>query len=200
MFSGDKPLLDACLRGEPGAWEEFVRRYSRLVYWSINRTLDRSRFAGRTDLAADLFQDSFRKIFDRKEMLRLDDPAGVKKFLVVLAANLTLDRLKALSREEGRSVFIDAAEEGAPAFESLESPGAGPADMAHAREKEAVVAGVLETLSPKERACLEMSVFDGRSHREIGLVLGLPQDTVSSLVRRTKEKVRQKLVEKGLSG
>lgn len=197
-FPGDKALIEACLRNEAGAWDEFIARYSKLVWWSVQRSLGRTRFAGRHDVASDLFQEVFGKIFEKKEVLRLEDPSGLKKFIVVLSANLTLDRVKALSRLEGRSVFLDADdEESLSDAGPIEAPEPGPAEAAQSREKEAAVAEALETLSPKERACLEMAVFDGQSHRQIALLLGLPPDTVSTLIRRAKDKVREKFEKKG---
>ncbi len=198
-FENDETLLAACLRGDAGAWDEFVTRYSRLIYWSIRQTLRESRYGGREDLVGDVFQDVFGKIFERSAMLRLNDARNIRKFLVVLSANLTLDRLKSISRLEGKSIYLDDPQEGAgtgavPVY-AIE---AGPAEAAGRNEKQTLVAEVLGSLGAREKACLEMHFFDDRTHREIGLVLGLPQDTVSSIIRRAKEKIKDKFIKKGL--
>ena len=202
VFGGERALLAGCLRGERGAWDEFVRRYSRLVYWSIGQTLQESRFFGRGDLTGDIFQDVFQKIFEKKLLARLDEAGNIKKYLVVLSAHLALDRIKSISRLENKSVFVDAEageEDGGRPPEAIEAPPQGQPDQVAAHhEKRAVISGILDGLGAKERACLELDIFDGKSHREIGLILGVSQGAVSSIIRRTKNKVRQKLLKKGI--
>lgn len=197
-FENDETLLAACLRGDAGAWDEFVKRYSRLIYWSIRQTVRQSRFGAREDLVGDVFQDVFGKIFEKSAMLRLNDARNIRKFLVVLSANLTLDRLKGLSRLEGKSVYLDAPEGEAGLCGPIDTLESGPAGTAARKERQAIVVDVLGGLSTREKACLEMHFFDGRTHREIALVLGLPQDTVSSIIRRAKEKIKDKFIKKGL--
>ncbi len=202
--SGEEALLGACLRQDEGAWDEFIRRYSKLIFWSIRQTLSQSSFGSRHDLPAELFQEVFQRILEKKEMLRLKDAANIKKFLVVLSAHLTLDRMKAISRAEGRSVYIDAEprgiNEGGLAGELEWADQENPADQAHRGEKQAIVEEVLESLGSRERACLEMDVFDDKTHQQIGQILGIPQDTVSSAIRRAKDKMREKFIKKGLFG
>ncbi len=199
-FKNDETLLAACLQGDGSAWDEFLRRFSRLIYWSIRQTIQESRFRGRDDIAGDVFQDVFGRLFERREILRLKDASNIRKFLVVLSANLTHDRLKALSRHEGKSVYIDAiSEEGAPEDQTLQaSRESDPAQSAVRNEKRLMVSEVLDGLGSRERACLELHFFDGRTHREISMILGIPQDTVSSVIRRAKDKIREKFIHKGL--
>ena len=56
----------------------------------------------------------------------------------------------------------------------------------------------LGRLSPKERTCVEWHYLDGRTHREIGLILGLPLNTVTSIIHRTRQKLGEALGGKGL--
>ena len=192
-FGNEETLLSACLRAEKGAWDEFIRRYSKLVYWSIRQTLGQSRFHSRQDWAGDIFQDVFQKLFERNDILRLDDAQNIRKFLVVLSANLTLDRVKSVSRLEDKSIFMDDGDSG------IEAPSFFNPDEAAARnEKQEIITEVLRGLGARERACLEMDVFDGKKHREISAILGISQDNVSSIIRRAKDKIREKFVKKGI--
>ena len=55
----------------------------------------------------------------------------------------------------------------------------------------------LRDLPLKDRACLEFYFVGGKTARDIGEILGLGEDTVRSVIRRAKENLKQKLLEKG---
>ncbi len=189
----DRALLQACLEGQSGAWDEFVRRFSKLVYWSIGRVLKDSSYAGRQDLIDDLFQDVFRKILEKKPLSGLRDSEGLKKYLVVLSTHTTLDRIKASSRAARQT---DSLED----FSELAIPAEGPdpLEAVQMEDRRGAVAEVLASLKPRERACLEFFVWEGMGHREIGLLVGLETEAVSSVIKRAKNRVREKLLEKGI--
>ncbi len=186
----EEALLAGCSRNDSGAWNEFITRYSRLIYWAIGQILKDSRFGSRLDLTEDIFQDVFRKIFEKNTLTSLADPAHIKKYLVVLSTHLTLDRLKSISRWENKSVNTDDLVEGEAAQKS-------PQETVHQNELNAAVSEALDGLTSKEQACLELHVLDGMTHQEVGVVLELSQNTVSSIIRRAKDKVKEKLRKKG---
>ena len=62
----EQALITRCLRGEKDAWEDFVRSYTRLVYFIINK-LDQARAArlSREEIA-DLHNDVFLLLMEKK--------------------------------------------------------------------------------------------------------------------------------------
>ena len=188
-FTDEVKLIDGCLAGRKDSWDAFVDRFSRLIYWGIRRTLAGTPFRNQTDLCNEIFQELFERLVAKEELARLRDAKCVRKFLSVMACRETLDKIKMLSRLEKRQV---SAEEGMGL--AGDPPGA-----AQGREVNDAVSEVLEDLSPKERACVELCILDGKTHREAGEVLGLPPDTVSTTLRRTKDKLKAKLTEKGIT-
>ena len=161
-------------------------RFSKLVHWSIRNTLERSPYKSRHDFCEDVFQEFFKKLLQREELASLKESANLKKFLVISSANLTLDRLKALSRYEKATEPLEAF--------SPEDPGKGAAH----EEAMSLVREVLEELTGRERVCVELHYLDGSNHRQIAEILNLPLDTVSSVIRRTREKLKERLIERGL--
>ncbi len=201
-FHADEALLQGCLRGDARAWDEFVTRFSRLIYWAIRRVLSDSRFAGQEDMVSDIFQDVFRKIYEKNSLLLLKDANNLKKFLIVLSTHQTLDHIKNISRMEKKNVSIDEVSFGGrgeadltPAVEIQAA--SSPAEKVSEREKHSALSEAIESLPPRERACLEFHLYDEKTHREIGELLGITQDTASSLVRRAKEKIKEKISKKG---
>ena len=197
-FLSDEALLKGCLGSDTRAWDEFIARFSKLIYWAIRQSLNKTRFSSREDLVSDIFQDVFRKIFENNKLLDLKDAGHLKKFLVVLSTHMALDRIKSLSRFEEKSVFVDAGLAAKQEDEGLAgvvaaSPDQNPDALAHENEKRRILAEAMEALVPKERACLEFSVHDNKTHYEISLLLGVSQDMVSSFIRRAKDKIRDRL-------
>jgi RNA polymerase sigma-70 factor (ECF subfamily) len=60
------------------------------------------------------------------------------------------------------------------------------------------LSGALETLSVRERLALKLSVLHGKRYEEIALMMSIPPATVSSHIRRAKEKLRKRLAGNGL--
>lgn len=182
----DESLVSACLARREGAWDAFVDRFSRLIYWAVRRSLEKTPLDGREDVVADIFQDIFRRLLERDELSKLRDRASLKRFLCVMACHETLDRAKASTRHESKKVSLD----------DLSVPTPGPDFLGEERER--LLKQAISELSPKERACVEFHYLEEMTHRDISEVLGLPQDTVSSIIRRTREKLRALLEQKGL--
>lgn len=198
----DNELISGCIQGRKEAWDLFVERFSGLIYWSVRRTLVKSPFADRDELCDEIFQDVFHKLMARDELARLKEAVGLKQFLVVIACRQALDKMKALSRSEGKLLSSDAryfSEEGEviPEFGALEAAEAPDQTLAR-HEREAIMADTLAELDPRERFCVEMHYVEGKSHREIAEIVGIPVETASTIIRRTREKLKTSLERKGL--
>ena len=190
---GDQELISGCLSGDAASWRVFVERFSRLVHWSIRRTLASSAQPGKEELVRELFQDLFERLLERNELARLREAGSVRKFLAVMACHMTLDKVKGLSRRSQKNSSLDSL------LENHEDAALGfiPADPLLQQESESILGAALGELTPKERACVQFHYEEGKTHSEIGRLLGMPENTVSTVLRRTREKLRQKLLEKG---
>ena len=83
----DSDLVERCLRGERGAWDELVLRYSRYVYAVVSQG-----YHLRGPDAEDAFQEVFLRIYERLGSLR--DPAMFEQWLFALARNAALDFIR----------------------------------------------------------------------------------------------------------
>lgn len=121
-------------------------------------------------------------------MQKLAGAANLTKYLHVTVSNLVSERF----RRSGTIEKFEVSEESAEA-EAGES-----SDDTVLSERRAILESVLGTLKPDQRKCLELHYLDGHTHQEVGNILGLSQDTVSSILRRAKEKLRERLRAKGI--
>ena len=85
-------LVPRCLRGETGAWEEFLERYGRLVYSTILKV----GLPAEEQEAA--FQETIMAVFRRLDQLR--DPDHLVSWIVGIAWRQSVNRIRVRSREQ----------------------------------------------------------------------------------------------------
>jgi len=190
---GDQELIAGCLKNDSASWQSFVERFSRLVHWSIRKTLKSSAPGGTDEFIREVFQEFFERLLEKNELAKLRDANNVRKFLSVMACHMTLDKLKIRSRYDKKNFSIEST---ILSHDNVEL-GYVPQDPLLQQEFDGVFGGILEELSPKERACLEFYYEEGKTHLEISSLLGMPESTISSILRRCREKLKKKLSEKG---
>jgi RNA polymerase sigma factor (sigma-70 family) len=190
---GDQELISGCLRNDVACWQIFVERFARLVHWSIRKTLTGAVPGGKEEFSREVFQELFERLLEKNELQRLRTVHSVRKFLSVMACHMTLDKLKGLSRYAKKNFSLESAvlnnENTTLAFL--------PVDPMLQTEFDGIFGDALSALSPKERACLQFHYEEGKTHLEISRLLGLPENTVSTVLRRTREKLQKKLSENG---
>jgi len=59
LLNNELRLIRRCARGDKRAWDEFLERYSRLIYNYINRILNTNGWSFAESHASDIFQDIF---------------------------------------------------------------------------------------------------------------------------------------------
>jgi RNA polymerase sigma-70 factor (ECF subfamily) len=83
-------LIQRCLGGDQGAWEDIVRQHRRKVFNIAYK------FTGRHDEAEDLTQDIFLKIF--KSLHTFDRRANFQTWLVSVSRNLCIDHYRSVRK------------------------------------------------------------------------------------------------------
>ena len=96
-------LIEGCLKGDQHAWNLIVARYRRKVFNVAYK------FVGRHDLAEDLTQDVFLKIF--KALGTFDQRANFQTWLISVSRNLCIDHYRSVRKErEMVDRSVDAAD------------------------------------------------------------------------------------------
>ncbi len=184
----DAEILRGCLRGDKRAWDGFVDRYSRLIYWSIWKKLETRALPNKKEACRETFQEFFRRALEPSLLQKIAGAENIKRYLHVSVSNLVSERFRRRGTVEKFEVSDESAEAEASEF----------SDEAVLSERRAILESVLGTLKPDQRKCLELHYLDGHTHQEIANILGLSQDTVSSILRRAKDKLRERLRAKGI--
>jgi len=172
-------LIDGCLQGDQQAWNLIVQRYWRRVFNVAYK------FVGRHDLAEDLTQDVFLKIF--KALGTFDRRANFQTWLISVSRNLCIDHYRSVRKErEMVDRSVDSTEV---------SVASGEPDALVTLERgdrRVRLHDALEQLPDTLRTAVTLRDIQELTYQEIADKLALPEGTVKSRINRgRKELARQ---------
>ncbi|MBF0254186.1 MAG: sigma-70 family RNA polymerase sigma factor [Candidatus Omnitrophica bacterium] len=173
------------MSAQPGAWDEFVRRFGALVAFIVRRELKRWGAAGREDEAEEIFQGVFRELYEKKLLTRLRKPEAVRSFLSALCISRTIDALRRRSRDADLFEALEEGEHGEPPL--IIDQGAESEDFINARKEK--LREALEVLPIKESFIIRCTLFHGMKPSDVGTLLQIPEATVRTHIRRIREKM-----------
>ena len=164
-------LIERCLAGDQAAWEAIVRQYWRKVFNVAYQ------FVGKHDMAEDLAQDVFLKIF--KSLHTFDRRANFQTWLISVSRNLCIDHYRSV-RKERETIDRDVD----PALLTPASADASPLLTLQRSDLRAQLKRALQALPPTLRTAVTLRDIQELSYQEIADQLHLPEGTVKSRINR----------------
>jgi RNA polymerase sigma-70 factor (ECF subfamily) len=184
----DTDLVERCLKGGGGAWEELVRSHTRLVYGACYR------FTGRVDEAHDLTQEVFLRVF--RSLHTFNPESGAfRTWLVRLTRNLLIDNY----RKNKKHQIVDALDDQIYALEETSGLGGQADRLLRRREAQEALQSALSQLSPELREAVILRDFQELEYREIGESLDIPEGTVKSRINRGRRELARRLRAMGVT-
>jgi RNA polymerase sigma-70 factor (ECF subfamily) len=203
-FSPDE-LVQNCIKRDKRAWDIFVERYSKVVFWAIRDRLKRFGYNFDEGDIEDIHQDVFISLWSDNKLAQVKDRAKVAGWLAMVAGNAAIDYFKKMKRQSppnSLSLYEEIYKSGDGGDRTLEdilpSQDAGPGKQAHLNDVLKLIDSAVESLKPKEKAAIRLNLLHGMKHRDIAEALKLPVNTVSTTIARAKESLKEKLKRKGL--
>jgi RNA polymerase sigma-70 factor (ECF subfamily) len=183
MVESEEGLVLRAQRGDRGAFEELVRRTSRLVFARLYLE------TGDAHLAEDLLQETLLRAYSA--LHRLNHPATLRTWLLTIAQNVATDAV----RREGRRKRAAPPRVGTDVLASV--PGRSPPpdeEAARAEQREKVLA-VLRSLPEEYRLPLTLRYIAGADYEAIETQLGLSNGSLRGLLHRGLKMLRSRLGE-----
>lgn len=154
------------------ALEDLYDRFSKVLFSVIISIVKR-----RED-AEEILGDIFFQVWEKAGSY--DSARGsVYGWLLALARNRSIDRLRSKGYKQGRQEDSETGEMDGFATEGLMNP----LDSAELSQRMDRVKAALERISPDQRRVIETAYFEGRSQSEVAEKLGLPLGTVKTRMR-----------------
>ena len=173
-------LIQRCLAGDQAAWDEIVRANRRRVFNIAYK------FTGRHDLAEDLTQDVFVKIF--KSLGTFDRRANFQTWLVSVSRNLCIDHYRSV-RKERESIDRDVD----PGDLAPVAHTTSPYQSLEQRDRAQLLRRGLAELAPSLKQAVMMRDLQELSYQEIADKLGLPEGTVKSRINRGRNELARQI-------
>lgn len=201
----DDKLLESCIKKDKDAWDAFVEKYSKLILWAIRDRLIRFRYDFSDGDVEDIHQEVFVSLWSDNRLAQIKDRRKVAGWIVMVAGNAAIDYFRRMKRQmppNAVSLFeetiVSEEGEGKILADLLPAQTANPGREFHLNEFRRMLETELDLLEPKKRIIVKLNLINGMKHREISEALNLPIDTVSAIIARTKEKLKEILKQKGI--
>ncbi|MFN8474176.1 MAG: sigma-70 family RNA polymerase sigma factor [Anaerolineae bacterium] len=186
MVDPDEALVQRYLRGDQKAFRSLVERHTPAVYNLAYRSTYSS------DDAADITQETFRRVVEALPGSRLDLP--FKPWVLRIALNLCRDLAKKKQPVVFASLAFDASgEDDDDVAEALPDLSPLPADILEADETRLALERALQGLSDGYRTVIMLRYAEDLSYQEIAATLNLPLNTVRTHLARAKKALHERL-------
>lgn len=174
---GDASLIARATAGDLAAARTLYDRHAIRIYRLAYR------MCGDRDLAGDLTQDVFVRVF--RQLGQFRGEAAFTTWLHRVAVTTCLNTLRKVRRFHGREVDLDHAHD----------QGAGTPDRDPVLH--AALTRAIEALPEPLRVALVMHAIEGYTHVEIAAALGIAEGTSKSRVFEARAKLKEMLANHG---
>lgn len=176
----DDTLLHLIRRSDDGALSELYVRYSRLIYsLALNST-------GQSDLAEEVVQDVFIRVWEKAGTFRADQGkvvtwlAGITRYRAI-----DLFRRQRVRPEGHRSPWVDVIVDS-----HYHSESDSVEELIELSERKLQIHAAMVELPDAQKTALGYAYFHGYSHREIAEILDEPVGTIKTRIRLGMQKLR----------
>ena len=174
----DRRLLNRCIEGAPGAWEDFVDRFIALITHVVTSTaelrLGQLSEQTRDDVVSEVFLKLVEKDFAILRRFRGQSSLGT--YLVVVVRRIAVRRLAKI----GRTATTPLTSEPVSAE--------GNGEMAVENNEE--VHSLLSQMPIEEATAIRMYHLEDRTYRDISMQIGIPENSVGPLLFKARTRLR----------
>ena len=132
--------------------------------------------------AEDIVQETLIKVWDKRDSW--SEIESIEAFSLTICRNLALDHQR---RMENRHLSLDETPIERPDSRSL-----SPAEAMISTDRISLVRRLVDSLPEKQRSCMQLRDFEGKSYREIAQVLGITEDQVKVNIFRARQTIKQR--------
>lgn len=130
--------------------------------------------------AEDIVQDTLMKLWDRRDTW--DQIDNIEALSYTICRNMALDHLR---RMESKNQSLDS---------TLERPDTArtPSESAIQLDKMEIVRKLIDQLPEKQRTCIQLRDFEGKTYKEIAVIMDITEDQVKVNIHRGRQTLKEK--------
>ena len=135
--------------------------------------------------AEDVVQETMIKIWNRRD--RWDELESIEAFCLTICRNIAIDKTK--KAENQNQSLMD--EHDAPDH----SYTSNPEEQAMQQDRISLIRRLIDTLPEKQRSCMQLRDFEGKSYKEIAKILDVSEEQVKINIFRARQTIKQKFID-----
>lgn len=186
MSDGDQGLVKQAQTGDRAAFEELIRRTSRLIFARLYLE------TGDRHWAEDLLQETWLLAY--RSLGKLNDPGSLRPWLLTIAQNVLADSI----RHQSRQKRTPPPRANTQVLGTVPCPTSSPAENAEQSEMHDQVLAVLRSLPEEYRLPLTLRYIVEADYETIETQLGLTNGSLRGLLHRGLKILKSRL--SGLNG
>lgn len=132
--------------------------------------------------AEDIVQDTMLKVWNRRDSWNELD--SIEAYAMTICRNLSLDHMK---RRSTQNLSLDAM--------PLDRPDNADDPFQQLAWKNSIeqIKSLMNAMPEKQRTCMQLRDFEGKSYKEIALILGITEEQVKINIFRARKTIKEKL-------
>ena len=135
--------------------------------------------------AEDVVQETMIKVWNRRD--RWDELESIEAFCLTICRNIAIDKTK--KAENQNQSLMD--EHDAPDH----SYTSNPEEQAMQQDRISLIRRLIDTLPEKQRSCMQLRDFEGKSYKEIAKILDVSEEQVKINIFRARQTIKQKFID-----
>ncbi|MCM8800396.1 MAG: sigma-70 family RNA polymerase sigma factor [Candidatus Omnitrophica bacterium] len=195
----DLKFLRRCLEGERVAWDEFLKRYSRLIYSYIYNVLKlKGKSLADSEEVENIFQEIFvfltQDNFKKLRTFKAKNGCSLASWLRVVVINYTIDYLR---KKRNLVSLEEENEQGLSLKDTLRDDSTSVLDKLESEEMLLSLKDCIERLNIEERYFLELYLNQRLALEQISRHLKLSRPAVDVRKKRIIDKLKDCFRHKG---
>lgn len=131
--------------------------------------------------AEDIVQETLIKVWNRRETW--DQIDNIEAFCFTVCRNLSLDSIK---RHDNQNKTLD--DKGGDHIDLSNDP----SRQTIVNDQMNMVRQIVDSLPEKQRSCIQLRDFEGKTYKDIALVLGISEEQVKVNIFRGRQTIKQR--------
>jgi len=124
------------------------------------------------------------KVWNRRD--RWDELESIEAFCLTICRNIAIDKTK--KAENQNQSLMDEHDSPDSSYTS------NPEEQAMQQDRIALIRRLIDTLPEKQRSCMQLRDFEGKSYKEIATILDISEEQVKINIFRARQTIKQKYI------
>ena len=195
----DSKLLTDCISGKKEAWNSFVNQYSKLIFYSINKTLKLHNCNMQQEDVEDIYNSIFLSFMEKnyKKLRQFEGKHGctLSSWVRLISIRQTIDFLR--SRKHHVSMNEDR-DDSRPLIETLADNSVSFEEQLEQSQTARALKDAIDSLHSSDRLFMKLYYEKELPPEEIAGIMNVSVNTIYSKKNRVQEKIKKILLDRGI--